>query len=149
MIYLVDTNVLLRSSRHEDPSYQIAQDVMRKLEAEGHQLQTTLQNLVEFWNVSTRPANRNGFGRTPFETNRLLQELELLFPLLPDSVDVYPVWRQLVMDYDVSGVQVHDARLVATMLVHDVTHILTFNTQDFTRYAPEGIIAVDPSKEIN
>ena len=26
---------------------------------------------------------------------------------------------------------------------------LTFNTQDFIRYAPEGIIAVDPSKEIN
>ena len=49
------------------------------------------------------------------------------------------------MKYRVSGVQVHDARLVAAMIVHDVTHILTFNTQDFTRYAPDGIIAIDPA----
>ena len=149
MIYLVDTNVLLRFSRHGDPGYQIAQDVVLKLEAEGHQLQTALQNLAEFWNVSTRPANQNGFGRTLSATNLLLQELELLFPLLPDSQTVYRIWRRLVVDYDVSGVQVHDARLVATMLVHDVKHILTFNTVDFIRYADEGIIAVDPAEEIN
>ena len=149
MIYLVDTNVLLRFSRQRDPSYQIAQDVVSKLEAQGHQLQTTLQNLAEFWNVSTRPANRNGFERTLLETNLLLQELELLFPLLPDSPAVYRVWRWLIVKYNVSGVQVHDARLVATMLVHDVKYILTFNIQDFIRYRPEGIIAVDPSEEID
>lgn len=122
---------------------------MSELLAKGHQLQTTSQNFAEFWNVSTRPTDRNGFGQIPFETDKILQRIERLFPLLPDSANVYPIWRQLVVDYDVSGVQVHDARLAATMLVHDVTHILTFNIQDFTRYAPEGIIAVDPSKEIN
>jgi hypothetical protein len=30
------------------------------------------------------------------------------------------------------------------MMTHGVTHILTFNTADFTRYATEGIVAVDP-----
>ncbi len=49
------------------------------------------------------------------------------------------------MTYGVSGVQVHDARLVATMLVHGVTHILTFNTSGFTRYNSKGIVAVDPA----
>ena len=149
MIYLVDTNILLRFSRHEDPRYQIAREVVHKLQVNGHQLQTTLQNFAEFWNVSTRSANQNGFGRTPVETDDLLQDLEEAFPLLPDLPVVYRVWRQLIVKYDVSGVQVHDARLVATMLVHDVKHILTFNTQDFIRYRPEGIIAIDPSEEIN
>ena len=149
MICLVDTNILLRFSRHEDPRYQIARKAVHKLEAGGYQLQTTLQNFVEFWNVSTRSANQNGFGRTPVETDDLLQDLEEAFPLLPDSPNVYPEWRQLVVKYNVSGVQVHDARLVATMLVHDVKHILTFNAQDFIRYRPEEIIAVDPSAEIN
>ena len=51
----------------------------------------------------------------------------------------------LVVTYDVSGVQVHDARLVALMIVHGVTHVLTFNTRDFARYAGEGIVAVDPT----
>lgn len=144
MIYLADTNVLLRFSRHEDPRYQIVQDAMHKLEAEGHQLRTTAQNFSEFWNVSTRPTDQNGFGNTLLETNRLLSRLEEFFSLLPDSPEVYPVWRRLVMDYDVSGVQVHDARLAASMIVHNVKYILTFNVTDFNRYNSEGIVAVDP-----
>ena len=42
----------------------------------------------------------------------------------------------------VMGVQVHDARLVATMIAHRITHLLTLNDQDFARY-PE-ITAVHP-----
>lgn len=145
MIYLVDTNVLLRFLRHDDPSHQIVQDAVRKLEAGGHQLQTTLQNFAEFWNVSTRPANENGFGQTPVETDQLLQELELLFSLLPDSSEIYPVWKRLVVKYDVSGVQVHDARLAAAMIAHNVTRILTFNVTDFERYTDEGIEVVNPA----
>ena len=144
MIYLVDTNVLLRFSRLENPRYQISRDAVHKLEADGHQLQTTLQNFAEFWNVSTRPTERNGFGRTPVETDELLQDLEKAFSLLPDSDDVYREWRRLVVKYNVAGVQVHDARLAASMIVHNVKHILTFNVTDFERYKSEGIVAVDP-----
>ena len=74
-----------------------------------------------------------------------MQDLEEAFSLLPDSADVYREWRQLALEYEVSGVQVHDARLVASMIVHNVTHILTFNVTDFERYADEGIVAVDPA----
>ena len=144
MVYLTDTNVLLGIAHPDDPRYPIVQSAVHKLWANDHELQTTSQNLSEFWNVSTRPTDRNGFGLTPDKTDELLQGLEQSFPLLPDSPHVYPEWRQLIVKYNVSGVQVHDARLVATMLVHDVRHILTFKTQDFTRYDPEGIIAVDP-----
>ena len=49
------------------------------------------------------------------------------------------------MDYEVLGVQVHDARLVAAMIAHNVTHILTFNVTDFARYTDEGIEAVNPA----
>ena len=145
MIYLTDTNVLLGFSYRADPRYRIVRPTVRELLANGHQLQTASQNFAEFWNVSTRPANRNGFGQMPLEADRILQHLERLFPLLPDSSDVYPEWRRLVVEYDVSGVQVHDARLVALMVACDVTHILTFDTADFARYAPEGIVAVDPA----
>lgn len=41
------------------------------------------------------------------------------------------------------GVNVHDARLVAAMLVHGLTHILTFNISDFARYSE--ITAVHPT----
>lgn len=145
MIYLADTNVLLRFSRHDDPRYQIVQDIVHKLGAEAHQLRTTSQNFAEFWNVATRPANQNGFGHTIFETEQLLLGLEKFFRLLPDSPDVYPEWKRLVVKYDVSGVQVHDARLVAAMIAHNVKHILTFNVTDFQRYTDEGIEVVNPA----
>lgn len=145
MNYLVDTNVLLRFSRHDDLRYQIVQDAVHKLEVEGHQLRTTSQNFAEFWNVATRPANQNGFGHTIFETEQLLLGLEKFFRLLPDSPDVYPEWKRLVVKYDVSGVQVHDARLVAAVIAHNVEYILTFNVTDFQRYADEGIEVVNPA----
>ncbi|MGH9877556.1 MAG: type II toxin-antitoxin system VapC family toxin [Nitrososphaerales archaeon] len=145
MIYLVDTNILLRVLRRTDPRRAIVRGAARTLRTNSHELHATSQNFTEFWNASTRPMNRNGFGLTPTETGRLLWIAERLFPLLPDSLAIYPEWRRLVVEYSVSGVQVYDARLVASMLVHNVTHILTFNTSDFARYAPEGIVAVDPT----
>lgn len=145
MIYLVDTNVLLRFLHRTDPRQPIVRAAIRKLRANSHQLKTASQNFIELWNVLTRPSNCNGFGLTPLEANGLLRTAERLFPLLPDSPTIYPEWRRLVVDFAVSGVQVHDARLVAAMLVHNMTHVLTFNTSDFIRYAPEGIVAVDPN----
>ena len=145
MVYLTDTNVLLGIAHPDDPRYPIVQAAVHKLWQDGHELQTTSQNFAEFWNVSTRSADRNGFGLTPDETDELLQGLEQSFPLLPDLPSAYPEWRRFVVNYGVSGVQVHDARLVAAMISHDVTHILTFNIQDFTRYDPEGIVAVNPA----
>ncbi len=93
MIYLADTNVLLRFSRPDDSRHHIVQDAVHKLETEGHQFRTTFQNFAEFWNVATRPTDQNGFGQTLSETEQILLGLEEFFPLLPDSPDVYSIWR--------------------------------------------------------
>jgi predicted nucleic acid-binding protein len=42
----------------------------------------------------------------------------------------------------VKGKNAHDARLVAAMVRHGLTHILTFNAQDFSRY--RGITIMTP-----
>jgi predicted nucleic acid-binding protein len=55
-------------------------------------------------------------------------------PLTPDSLAVHEEWRKLLVTHGVSGVQVHNARLVAAMHVHGVKRILTFNDKDFARY---------------
>jgi predicted nucleic acid-binding protein len=47
-----------------------------------------------------------------------------------------------VVAHSVAGVQVHDARLVAAMLVHGVLRLLTLNDRDFGRYS--GISVVHP-----
>jgi predicted nucleic acid-binding protein len=144
VIYLVDTNVLLRFADRTHPLHSCVRAAVRTLRAEGHRLQATPQNYVEFWNVATRPADKNGLGLEPAAADRLLRLVERLFPMLPDVPAVYLQWHQLVVIFGVSGVQVHDARLVAAMRVHGVSHILTFNVADFVRYATLGIVAVNP-----
>lgn len=148
MIYLLDTNVILRFADRSHPLHPTIKNAIRKLRKDGHQLQVTSQNCVEFWNVATRPADKNGFGMTGADADQLLCLIERLFPVLPDSSATYLKWRSLVVTYGVSGVQVHDARLVAAMRVNGVKYILTLNVADFTRYANEGIVAVNPTTVI-
>jgi predicted nucleic acid-binding protein len=144
--YLLDTNVLLRYANSSQPLHPLVRNIVKQLWQDGHALYITSQNCIEFWNVTTRPANRNGFGFTPEDAAVILGLIEQAFPMLPDSSAVYSEWRQLVSAFGVSGVQVHDARLVAFMHVNQISHILTFNTKDFIRYNTSGITAIDPSQ---
>ena len=143
-MYLLDTNILLRFIFRTDPRYPIVKTAIQKIRTDQHTPYISSQNSIEFWNVATRPTAKNGFGLTPTDAQRMLQRIERLFLLLPDTPAVYPEWRRLVVTYNVSGVQVHDAHLIARMKANNVTHILTFNISDFTRYAVEGIVVVDP-----
>lgn len=147
MPYMADTNILLRFVASNDPNHAVVRDVMYSLLKRSEQVCYTSQNLAEFWNVCTRPiAAGSGFGLSVEETDLRAQVIERYLTFLPDSEAVHLEWRRLVLTYGVMGVKVHDARLVATMLVHGVTHILTFNTNDFARYSQ--ITAVHPT-EIN
>jgi predicted nucleic acid-binding protein len=101
------------------------------------------QNLIEFWNVATRPTGVNGLGFSSSQTEAEVSKIESLLTVLPDSPAIHPEWRRLVVTHSVLGKQVHDARIVAAMNVHKVTHILTFNLDDFKRYS--AITIVDPA----
>ena len=92
----------------------------------------------------TRPLERNGLGNTIAATGRLTSRIETFFTILPDSIETYRHWRRLVVTYEVKGAKVHDAKLVATMLVYEISHILTFNGNDFKRFP--GITALDPTE---
>ena len=79
--------------------------------------------------MATRPANRNGLGFSPEEVLREVASIEESLTLLPDVPAVYAAWKRLVYDYQVQGVKVYDARLVAVMSVYAVESILSFNTE--------------------
>jgi len=142
-MYLADTNILLRFLLRNDPAYPAIRQAVRTLKTRREQLVTTPQNIAEFWNVCTRPtAARGGLGLSIEATERRVRLLERHFRVLPDSPGIYQEWKALVLAHSVMGVQVHDARIVAAMKVHGVTHILTINVTHFKRYP--GISAVAP-----
>ena len=62
MAYLLDTNILLRTLITDDPQYQTVQTAIAILRRSKEQLFIAPQNLVERWNVATRPRDKNGLG---------------------------------------------------------------------------------------
>ncbi|HJQ23758.1 MAG TPA: PIN domain-containing protein [Blastocatellia bacterium] len=143
MSYVLDTNVLLRSVQKHHAMFKDADIAVKTLLGFGEVLYVTSQNLIEFWAVATRPLANNGLGLTVEGATHELKELKAIFLVLPDTPDILTEWEQLVIQNRVSGKQAHDARIVAAMKVHSVTHLLTFNTDDFKRYA--DVTAVHPT----
>lgn len=80
-VYLADTNILLRLATRDHPQYGAVSRAVHALRRTGMMPAYTFQNMAEFWNVSTRPRERNGFGLTVEETehNCRLIERDLVF----------------------------------------------------------------------
>jgi predicted nucleic acid-binding protein len=131
---LLDSNILLRISKSDDPHHAAIVQALKTLVGQGVRLCYTSQTLGEFWNASTRPIDKNGFGLAVAETESLARVIERNFEFLPDSREVHERWRALLVKHNIQGVQVHDARLAASMYVHGVGQILTINVRDFRRF---------------
>jgi predicted nucleic acid-binding protein len=141
--FLLDTNLLLRLSDGGSPHQALADQAIKRLRLRGDWPCLTAQNLIEFWAVATRPAPANGFGWDIQKTRMEIDQLLNKFPLLEDTPAILTNWINLVTTHDTKGKKVHDARLVAVMQAHGVTHLLTFNTDDFKGYS--DIALVHPS----
>jgi predicted nucleic acid-binding protein len=147
MAFPLDTNILVRLANAADPKRAIADHAVLELHRRGEVVNVTAQNLIEFRSVATRPKAVNGLGMAIVDVEKQAADFESLFPLLPETLDIFPAWKSLVAAGAVTGKQVHDARLVAVCHVHQVTHLLTFNTNHFATLAvfPPGLVIVDPA----
>ncbi|MCS6919435.1 MAG: PIN domain-containing protein [Fimbriimonadales bacterium] len=132
---LIDTNVALRWVQQNAPEHYQAVQAIQHLLTIGAEVFLSSQNLIEFWNVATRPAAVNGLGWSIERTAQAVSDLESLFVVLHENEQVYQEWKRLVTHYRVMGRQVYDARLVAFMCAHSVDWLVSFNTTDFQRYA--------------
>jgi predicted nucleic acid-binding protein len=151
MTILVDANILLRSIQKEHPHHDVAVAVVTTLDTGGHNLVVVPQCLYEFWVVATRPLAQNGLGLDAGAVANEFDRICAIRDLLHDDEGVFHAWRDLVTRYRVQGKPAHDARLVAAMLRHGVTHLLTFNALDFARYvevtalAPAAAVSFPPT----
>jgi predicted nucleic acid-binding protein len=144
MNIFLDTNIFLRLSDENSNQHELVVKAVAQLLARGEELYFAPQSMIEFWAVATRPIEANGLGLDVESVEKKLEEFSDEYKMLKETPALYGRWLELVKQYAVQGKQVHDTRLVAQMLVHDINTILTINMADFKRFS--SITAIHPEQ---
>ncbi|MEO8496764.1 MAG: type II toxin-antitoxin system VapC family toxin [Planctomycetota bacterium] len=150
MKVLLDTSVIVRFCQTGDQKHQLAVDAVARLSELGHQACIVPQVIYELWSVATRPTKANGLGWSTVDAKQEVDRLEKLFVFLKDERTIYSFWIELVSSFSVGGRDSHDARLVAAMDRHAITHLMTLDQNDFKRFShktvwfPDDVLAIQP-----
>lgn len=131
VLYLLDTNILLRLVDTSATTSALVHTAVDQLLDGNDECIIVPQVLIEFWVVATRPGNVNGFGWTATEAAVAIEGLQQQFRLLEERAEIFSIWSRLATQHSILGKRSHDLRLVAAMLTHGVTHLLTLNPKDF------------------
>jgi predicted nucleic acid-binding protein len=141
MRILVDSNIIIRLFDQACVQHQVALEATEKLRLTKNQLCLVPQNIYEVWSVATRPANVNGLGLSFAQVQAEVAGLRGIYDRLDETPAVFVEWEKLIALHTVVGKNVHDTRLIASMVVHGLTHLLTFNQQDFQRFTNITILS--------
>jgi predicted nucleic acid-binding protein len=142
----VDTNVLVYATQRghgvsATSRHLAAAAALRQRNEEGVPLVLSRQVLREYLAVVTRPQG-TGSSLPVAEAAKDVRRFAQLFRILEDGGEVTAKLLELIEWFPTGGAQIHDANIVATMLVHGVGRLLTFNHGDFARFVP--LIALEP-----
>ena len=130
----VDTNVLVYAHVAEAPWHQRAQEAIADHEAAGAPLWVSRQVLREYLVSLTRP---QPFPMPPSleAVVAQVQQFQQRFHVANEGPEVTTRLLALLTEVPTRGRRIHDANMVATMLVSGVRRVLTHNTDDFVRFA--------------
>lgn len=131
---VLDTNVLLAATDEARADHHGAVMALNVWPASGVALYTSGQILREYLAVATRLVDHNGLGLERSAAVANVRALRQRLRLLAEDGKVADRLLQVLDAVDCTGKQVHDANVVATMLVHGIDTIVTSNVDDFARF---------------
>jgi predicted nucleic acid-binding protein len=137
----VDTNVLVYAGVASAPRHQEALAVLRRLHAADTEIWLSRQVLREYLAVLSRPQTYT----SPVPVGALIADIHgftTRFRVAEDGPAVTDRLLALLQQVPSGGKQVHDANIVATMLVYGIQRLLTANPSDFARFG--SLIVVEP-----
>lgn len=138
----LDTNVLLRSTIAVFPNYSVVKPFVDAYIVRGDELWISGQVIREYFNQVTRPQS----FMQPMDAAQIelqYKKLRAVFKIANETEAVIEQFVSLLQTHPTGGKQVHDANLVATMLVYGIDTLLTINIDDLKRFA-DKIKVVSP-----
>jgi toxin-antitoxin system PIN domain toxin len=129
---IVDANILAYAMNADAPHHAASRALLEEARDPSTTLYVTSQVLCEFYSLITNP-RRVAAPCSPTEALGIISAL-LALPgvyVLPSPVGAVTGWMELLERHPVTGGDVFDLQLVATMKANNVERIYTFNTEDF------------------
>lgn len=129
----IDTNILIRATIASAPLHEPAAARLEQLWQSGAELWISRQVIREYLMNVTRPQSYSA----PVPADRAVEQIRRFQSRLKIADETSAVTEQLltlIASVVVGGKQVHDANIVATMLVYGIDTLLTLNVEDFRRF---------------
>ncbi len=136
----VDTNILVFANVAEAPKHDMALHALKQSYSDKREMWISRQILREFLAVRTRVQT---FAKAA-DIKTIIERIrwfESHFRVAEDNAAVTRKLIEIMENHQVGGKQVHDANIVATMLVNGIDNLLTDNFDDFKRY--EDLINIE------
>ncbi|HVG06102.1 MAG TPA: PIN domain-containing protein [Thermoanaerobaculia bacterium] len=137
----LDTNVLVYAASLRAPLHQRAAEEIRRRYELKQDLWISRQVLREYLATLSRAQ----IYSNPKPLRELAEDVRYFqnrFVVANEGPAVTEKLLELIEQTETGGKQIHDANIVATMLVHGVSQLLTNNPGDFARYS--GVIRIIP-----
>ena len=129
----VDTNVLVYATRPLSGHHAVAERALTRLASDGSSLWVSPQVLREYLAAVTRP--QATAPALPIATAIAdVCRFRAVFQMAEERPAVLDRLLQILATHRATGRQVHDANIVATMLVHGIGTVVTMNLEDFARF---------------
>jgi predicted nucleic acid-binding protein len=139
---VIDANVLAYASNADDPRYTLSRALLEEARDPSARLYLTPQIICEFYSVITNP-RRVAVPSSPAVALQVISALLALpgLSILPITARAVTALAELLRRHPVTGPEVFDLQIVATMKANDVQRIYTFNAADFEVF-PELTVLV-------
>ena len=131
---IVDANVLVYALDADAPQHLASRHLLDEGRSGTTTLYVTSQILCEFYSIVTN-ARRVAKPRNAADAIAAIAGLLSFLHVLPVPARVVEGWLDLLRRRPVTGGDVFDLQLAATMLANGVPRIYTFNTTDFERFS--------------
>ncbi|MGA0899860.1 MAG: type II toxin-antitoxin system VapC family toxin [Luteolibacter sp.] len=130
----LDTNILVHAHRADASLHDQAKEAVRSLAESPAPWAICYHSLIEFHAVVTRPR----LWQAPSTPEQAIDQIQAWrespsLRILLDSEDALDLVMRLAMESRVSGVMIHDARIVACCQSHGVTELWSVD-RDFSRF---------------
>jgi predicted nucleic acid-binding protein len=135
---IVDANVLVYAMDADAPQHAASRALLDAARDSSTTLYATSQILCEFYSIVTN-ARRVPRPRSSDDALRAISGLLTFLQVLPVPARAVEGWLDLLRRHPVTGGDVFDLQIVATMQANGIQRVYTFNTGDFEIF-PELVV---------